>query len=208
MSTPQPVSRRRVEARSGCLRIRQRGALCALLTKSIQRIKCDETAPACNQCTRKNLDCPGYRRPLKWSSKYEVGKGITHLPAELEETMQTSQAHFIQPRRATNSTAYAHRAEAAHQTQTDPKSPFCIDGDNTSTLSTRGSPTTSELTRLTNMHQVYTTLEDDDTTLVRHHFSKVCPVNSCFDSHKNFFRNIRAFVLESLYHHAVRGARH
>ncbi|PYI20292.1 hypothetical protein BO99DRAFT_112922 [Aspergillus violaceofuscus CBS 115571] len=176
MSTPQPVSRRRVKARSGCPRCKQR------------RIKCDETVPACNQCTRKNFDCPGYRRPLKWSSKYEVGKGITHPSSELEETMQTLQAHFIQPSRSTDSTAYAHRAEAAHRTQTDPESPFSIDGDNTSTLLTRGSPTTSDLTRLTNLHQVYVTLEDDDTTLLRHYFSKVCPVNSCFDSHKNFFR--------------------
>ncbi|RAK80051.1 Zn(II)2Cys6 transcription factor [Aspergillus fijiensis CBS 313.89] len=176
MSTPQPVSRRRVKARTGCLRCKQR------------RIKCDETVPACTQCTRKNFDCPGYRRPLKWSSKYEVEMAIAHSPTELQETMETLQAHFIQSRRSNDSTVNAHRAEAAHRTQADTESPFCIDEDNISTLSTRGSPTTSELMRLANLRQVYTTLEDDDTTLLRHYFSKVCPVNSCFDSHKNFFR--------------------
>lgn len=39
-----------------------------------QRIKCDETNPACNQCTRRGYDCPGFTRPLKWSSKYETIK--------------------------------------------------------------------------------------------------------------------------------------
>ncbi|RAH67922.1 Zn(II)2Cys6 transcription factor [Aspergillus aculeatinus CBS 121060] len=176
MSTLQPVSRRRVKARTGCLRCKQR------------RIKCDETVPACTQCTRKNFDCPGYRRPLKWSSKYEVEMAIAHSPTELQETMETLQAHFIQSRRSNDSIVNAHRAEAAHRTQADTESPFCIDEDNISTLSTRGSPTTSELMRLANLRQVYTTLEDDDTALLRHYFSKVCPVNSCFDSHKNFFR--------------------
>ncbi|CBF84666.1 Zn(II)2Cys6 transcription factor [Aspergillus nidulans FGSC A4] len=45
---------------SGRLRCKQR------------RIKCDETHPHCNQCTRRAYECPGYQRPLKWSSKYEV----------------------------------------------------------------------------------------------------------------------------------------
>ncbi|KAI2821452.1 transcriptional regulator family: Fungal Specific TF [Aspergillus niger] len=62
MSDPQPTSRRRFKTRNGCLRCKQR------------RIKCDETLPVCNQCTRKRFECPGYKRPLKWSSKYEVGR--------------------------------------------------------------------------------------------------------------------------------------
>jgi hypothetical protein len=44
----------------GCLRCKQR------------KIKCDEALPQCNQCTRRAFDCPGYVRPLKWSSKYEA----------------------------------------------------------------------------------------------------------------------------------------
>lgn len=44
----------------GCLRCKQR------------KIKCDESLPQCNQCARRALDCPGYVRPLKWSSKYEI----------------------------------------------------------------------------------------------------------------------------------------
>ncbi|KAL2801861.1 fungal-specific transcription factor domain-containing protein [Aspergillus granulosus] len=61
MSEPKPLPRNRLKTRSGCIRCKQR------------RIKCDETHPSCNQCTRRADECPGYKRPLKWSSKYEVG---------------------------------------------------------------------------------------------------------------------------------------
>ncbi|KAL5357407.1 fungal-specific transcription factor domain-containing protein [Aspergillus floccosus] len=64
MSENQQNARRRVKTRSGCLRCKQR------------RIKCDEAVPHCNQCTRKAYECPGYKRPLKWSSKYEVGRDV------------------------------------------------------------------------------------------------------------------------------------
>ncbi|CRG83783.1 putative transporter ESBP6 [Talaromyces islandicus] len=37
-----------------------------------RKIKCDETIPSCNQCTRKGFECPGYNRPVKWSSKYQI----------------------------------------------------------------------------------------------------------------------------------------
>ncbi|KAL4960124.1 Zn(II)2Cys6 transcription factor [Aspergillus stella-maris] len=53
---------------------------CIILTVSAgcsrckrRRIKCDEALPHCNQCTRRDYECPGYKRPLKWSSKYEIG---------------------------------------------------------------------------------------------------------------------------------------
>ncbi|KAL4814387.1 hypothetical protein BDW67DRAFT_192219 [Aspergillus spinulosporus] len=60
MAENRPLPRNRVKTRTGCLRCKQR------------RIKCDETHPHCNQCTRRAYDCPGYQRPLKWSAKYEV----------------------------------------------------------------------------------------------------------------------------------------
>ncbi|KAJ5390038.1 uncharacterized protein N7496_001106 [Penicillium cataractarum] len=60
MSEARQIPRNRRKTRSGCLRCKQR------------KIKCDEALPHCNQCTRRALDCPGYERPLKWSSKYET----------------------------------------------------------------------------------------------------------------------------------------
>ncbi|PYI06805.1 hypothetical protein BO78DRAFT_314519 [Aspergillus sclerotiicarbonarius CBS 121057] len=60
MSEQRPLPRNRLKTRTGCLRCKQR------------RVKCDETHPHCSQCTRRGFDCPGYKRPLKWSSKYEI----------------------------------------------------------------------------------------------------------------------------------------
>ena len=36
------------------------------------QLKCDETAPSCLQCKKRNVACPGYEKTLKWSTKYEV----------------------------------------------------------------------------------------------------------------------------------------
>jgi hypothetical protein len=65
----------------GCLRCKQR------------KIKCDETLPQCNQCTRKALDCPGYVRPLKWSSKYETWNS-TDTPKEFPRDLNRSVHHL------------------------------------------------------------------------------------------------------------------
>jgi hypothetical protein len=38
----------------------------------VTQLKCDETAPSCLQCKKRNVPCPGYEKTLKWSTKYEV----------------------------------------------------------------------------------------------------------------------------------------
>lgn len=65
----------------GCLHCKQR------------KIKCDETLPQCNQCTRKALDCPGYVRPLKWSSKYETWNS-NDTPKEVPRDLNRSVRHL------------------------------------------------------------------------------------------------------------------
>ncbi|KAI5201654.1 hypothetical protein E4T39_05153 [Aureobasidium subglaciale] len=52
--------RRTAKSRNGC-------QVC-----KVKRLKCDETRPACDNCTKRGYDCPGYRKALKWSTKYEV----------------------------------------------------------------------------------------------------------------------------------------
>lgn len=39
---------------------------------TLPQLKCDETAPGCVQCKKRNVACPGYEKTLKWSTKYEV----------------------------------------------------------------------------------------------------------------------------------------
>ncbi|KAH8722213.1 C6 zinc finger domain protein [Ilyonectria robusta] len=34
-----------------------------------KRIKCDEAKPSCSRCERLGIPCPGYKKPLKWSTR-------------------------------------------------------------------------------------------------------------------------------------------
>ncbi|RDW86978.1 uncharacterized protein DSM5745_03620 [Aspergillus mulundensis] len=36
------------------------------------RLKCDEKIPSCTPCEKTELDCPGYKRDVRWSSKHEI----------------------------------------------------------------------------------------------------------------------------------------
>ena len=45
----------------------------------VRRIKCDEGTPNCVQCTKKGFQCPGYARPVKWSTKHEKLQHETHF---------------------------------------------------------------------------------------------------------------------------------
>ncbi|KAH8666114.1 fungal-specific transcription factor domain-containing protein [Ilyonectria robusta] len=58
--------RRTLKSRSGCATCKRR------------RVKCDEGEPSCRRCTKTGLECPGYSRPVRWSTKYEKNS-ITHL---------------------------------------------------------------------------------------------------------------------------------
>ncbi|KAH7078445.1 fungal-specific transcription factor domain-containing protein [Paraphoma chrysanthemicola] len=51
---------KKTKSRNGCGRCK------------LKRLKCDETAPSCLQCKKRNVSCPGYEKTLKWSTKYEV----------------------------------------------------------------------------------------------------------------------------------------
>ncbi|KAJ9606510.1 hypothetical protein H2200_009471 [Cladophialophora chaetospira] len=41
------------------------------------KIKCDETKPSCRQCLKRKLNCPGYKRDLRWSDKHEVFSAVS-----------------------------------------------------------------------------------------------------------------------------------
>ncbi|KAF2460540.1 fungal-specific transcription factor domain-containing protein [Lineolata rhizophorae] len=45
----------------------------------LKRLKCDEKKPKCNNCESRGVECPGYSKLFKWSTKYE-----TFQPAQLE----------------------------------------------------------------------------------------------------------------------------
>lgn len=141
-----------------------------------QKIKCDETHPHCNQCTRKAYECPGYKRPLKWSSKHEVTSGN-------EEKWKSAQTHANSGTMADRSNLCASQKGASIGDIVD------------------GSLHWPDL----DVPLLLPLSEDQDTSLSRHYFSLVCHITSCFDSDTNLFRVEVRNMMDScpLIHHAI-----
>jgi hypothetical protein len=88
---------RRLKSRAGCLQCKRRkvrGFLrnakeLVLMILLIFQIKCDESLPACRQCCRRKLQCPGYQKPLKWIEAPEELKVELH-PTHRERKLSIS----------------------------------------------------------------------------------------------------------------------
>ncbi|KAL1630672.1 hypothetical protein SLS54_000543 [Diplodia seriata] len=52
--------RKKPKSRDGCQRCK------------VKRLKCDETKPDCRNCVTRGIVCPGYKKFIKWSTKYEA----------------------------------------------------------------------------------------------------------------------------------------
>lgn len=52
--------RKKPKSRDGCQRCK------------LKRLKCDETKPDCRNCVKRGIACPGYKKFIKWSTKYEA----------------------------------------------------------------------------------------------------------------------------------------
>ncbi|KAF2857003.1 hypothetical protein T440DRAFT_15367 [Plenodomus tracheiphilus IPT5] len=87
---------KKTKSRNGCGRCK------------LKRLKCDETAPGCLQCKKRNVACPGYEKTLKWSTKYEVftppqGKPLPSRPTSSPGvTTQRSFAESTLPKNVAN----------------------------------------------------------------------------------------------------------
>ncbi|KAL4875681.1 fungal-specific transcription factor domain-containing protein [Aspergillus karnatakaensis] len=201
-------------------------------TRKTQRIKCDENYPSCNQCTRRSFECPGYRRPLKWSSKYELTSDAVRLPP--------GSGSRITRKSGALKTSLDDAAFSLSLPVSDPAAPIDVFSESAYLLPLSSAPelnaediistpmrddlpydaapqhlpelTSSELS--TNWTQwadfsllspLAPPLEDQDTKLLRHYFVRVCRINSCYDSDRNFFRSEAARLLasSSLIYHCV-----
>ncbi|KAL4999817.1 fungal-specific transcription factor domain-containing protein [Aspergillus recurvatus] len=190
MSHQVQISRNRVKSRTGCSRCKQR------------RIKCDETDPRCNQCTRRGFECPGYKRALKWPSKYELGaegpraEQRTTTGASREDISQAPVSSLqgarppsmLDPQLLRN--ASSHRNfPASGSTAQD------VTLDLTSALLDIELPGESlrmsewiEWENVSAPSSLPPPLEDQETGLSWHYFVQVCRINSCVDSDANLFR--------------------
>ncbi|KAF4973334.1 hypothetical protein FZEAL_9350 [Fusarium zealandicum] len=45
-----------------------------------KRLKCDEAKPSCSRCERLGIPCPGYKKPLKWTTASRTPKEKTNTP--------------------------------------------------------------------------------------------------------------------------------
>ncbi|XP_014552533.1 hypothetical protein COCVIDRAFT_110044 [Bipolaris victoriae FI3] len=76
---------KKTKSRNGCGRCK------------LKRLKCDETAPGCLQCKKRNVPCPGYEKTLKWSTKYEVFTPPSHSRAAPPKSSSTSNLNTTTP---------------------------------------------------------------------------------------------------------------
>ncbi|EKG11593.1 hypothetical protein MPH_11086 [Macrophomina phaseolina MS6] len=59
-SATSMTPRKKPKSRDGCQRCK------------LKRLKCDETKPSCRNCVKRGIVCPGYKKFIKWSTKYEA----------------------------------------------------------------------------------------------------------------------------------------
>ncbi|KAL2825857.1 fungal-specific transcription factor domain-containing protein [Aspergillus pseudoustus] len=171
----QSTPRNRLKTRTGCIRCKQR------------KIKCDETVPNCNQCMRRGYDCPGYKKPLKWSAKYEIGRGqAQETPAVSNPT--PPEENDLSPYRVADGLDFTIAIDK-----------LCPE------FTTEYTDSHTPLSEWLDLATIPAPLEDEDTRMFRYYFTTVCPVNSCFDSAQNFFRlEIGSLTTScSLIYHAI-----
>lgn len=64
--------------------------------RSIRRIKCDETRPSCDQCTKTGRSCEGYR-PNSTLSTRKPTRALAPLQATCQVSLSSSQGHLSVP---------------------------------------------------------------------------------------------------------------
>lgn len=72
---PPTALKKRTKSRNGCVRCKDKRVClpmyCTIIPIDKWQRKCDEAKPGCDECTRRNLSCPGYKKEIKWSLRHE-----------------------------------------------------------------------------------------------------------------------------------------
>lgn len=163
-------------------------------------------------------ECPGYGRPLKWSTKHEVEtqscQGNSRIPPAvntIEESDHTIAQFVITPPESASFLSgplyLANQSVHSHGLE-DPGVGHIHDGSNSSNqnrpddslemiemlssnepLNSGMKSPTGGLLDWSDLYMPLTlSLEDEDAGITRHYFSSVCRIQSCVDSSNNFFR--------------------
>ncbi|KAJ4169002.1 hypothetical protein NW754_010934 [Fusarium falciforme] len=97
-----------------CARKRKSRSGCSVCKK--RRLKCDEQQPSCRRCINIGVECPGYARPIKWSTKYEKG---TSSSAALDPDGDASSWFDSEARKLSNviEPGSSHQSTQSRQTE-------------------------------------------------------------------------------------------
>ncbi|KAF2404466.1 hypothetical protein EJ06DRAFT_503689 [Trichodelitschia bisporula] len=59
-------------SKDGVIKQKQSKSRNGCVTCKAKRLKCDETKPTCQQCSRRNVECGGYKKDYKWRTFAEI----------------------------------------------------------------------------------------------------------------------------------------
>jgi hypothetical protein len=176
----------------------EEGKICHLMcfsTANIAQLKCDETKPSCQQCSRKSVACPGYKsKPLVWSTKHEnmlVTESSYELPSEsvalahdlADAVSGQTIREIVEDLRSASSEEEVPIPEGTHVTNLQPSSQLPPQS------STPRTDSLSAIRQQLDRSQVPSFLLHLPTMLVEYYFTYICQIFSSFDGTLNPFRS-------------------
>ncbi|KAL3429963.1 fungal-specific transcription factor domain-containing protein [Aspergillus tetrazonus] len=167
-----------------------------------RRVKYDVKALYCSPCEKKGLACPGYKKDVKWSDKYELlRRSGTSQGQYLNEAHS---AWFVEGvAKLTASIASSHReSKSIEGTLSDSADMATAIADCVTTTDARDTLciSSAELKHEDGLYQhpqpsICPGSVND--ALLRYYFSQVCGILSTFDSSENPFRSLVAGLIPS-----------
>jgi hypothetical protein len=163
-------------------------------------LKCDETKPACTQCSRRNATCPGYKaQSLVWSTKHEkllVPVAPTDVPTlasrpTLSDDPSSSSTSASQTENAADESGLKfspnnHEENIPINSPSNNRSSTAVTNFQDSNTST---DSLSAIRQQLHRSTVPEFLLHLPTMLVEYYFSYVCQIFSSFDGTMNPFRS-------------------
>lgn len=118
------------------------------------KIKCDETKPACLNCVRRNITCPGYQQTLRWSNKHQPEGASSSANASTGTAQGPALTKSARPMTSRTETIYRAESLPAYRSilsfmdsppddglcfddssDSSPFAPWALDGDSTAAMS-------------------------------------------------------------------------
>ncbi|KAK0639593.1 fungal-specific transcription factor domain-containing protein [Cercophora newfieldiana] len=147
---------------------------------------CKHRRPSCHNCTQKNFDCPGYERPLKWSTKHEKPWNATVSGPENFSRLVTTASEVIS-KSGQSSSSRSPTTRVTSPPSPGPQSSGRLDdGDTLVPIIKREETPGAEMPD----NSILQPVVDIPSFLIEHWFQSVCGSWSALDSHANPYRTL------------------